>query len=42
MLVVNPGALPGFVANATPVLSRQDVMLVAYHLSRYIGVQAPG
>lgn len=42
MLVVNPGALPGFVANARPVLSRQDVMLVAYHLSRFIGARAIG
>ena len=37
MLVLSPGALPRFLANARPVLSGQDVMLVAYHLSRYIG-----
>lgn len=39
MLVVSPGALPGFVANARPVLSREDVMLVAYHLSRYVSTR---
>jgi hypothetical protein len=34
--VLSPGAVAKAVANASPVLSRQDVMLAAYHLSRYI------
>ena len=34
--VLNPKALPQFIQNQDDVLSREDVKLAAYHLSRYI------
>jgi hypothetical protein len=34
--VLNPKALPEFIRNQNDVLSKEDVKLAAYHLSRYI------
>ena len=34
--VLNPKVLPTFIENTPETLERQDVMLAAYHLSRYI------
>ena len=34
--VLNPKQIPGFIDNAKPRLSEEDVHLIAYHLSRYI------
>jgi len=34
--VLNPKALPKFIENEPDIISREDVMLAAYHISRYI------
>lgn len=34
--VLNPKALPAFIQKLPKVLSREDVMLISYHISRYI------
>jgi hypothetical protein len=34
--VLNPKALPSFIANSRQMLSTEDVNLIAYHLSRYL------
>jgi hypothetical protein len=34
--VLNPKALPGFIAHEQPCITTEDVKLASYHLSRYI------
>lgn len=34
--VLNPKALPAFIQNTPKILSREDVMLISYHISRHI------
>ena len=34
--VLNPKALPAFIANSQKRLSGEDVRLVAFHLSRFV------
>ena len=39
--VLNPKALPGFMDNRPDVISQDNVMLAAYHISRYIRTKVP-